>query len=595
MNPILTERVLAIAQAAEKAGHGGKDAVYQTGCQALGISRATLLRKVKQVSYKAPRKQRVDYGTSALTRQEALLISGVIMESERKNGKRLYSLRKTVNDLRANNLIDAGYIDNETGEWFALSVDAISRALYHYRLHPNQLRAPAPCVQLKTSHPNHAWQLDASLCVLYYLKNPDKKRTTRDSGLRMMNKEEFNKNKPKNLARIVNDRVWSFELTDHTSGWIYAEYRFGGETAQNFTDVLINAMQERGGADVLHGVPRILYTDPGCALVSATLRNLCKTLGIQLIHHKARNARATGSVEKARDILECDFESGLRFVQVDNIDELNQLVGKWRKKYNRTALHRRTGMTRTDCWLRITPQQLIKAPSIEVCRELAVSLPESRKVNTYLRVPFNGKQYDVRDVPGVCNNDWLQMVRNPWRDSEAQVVIINEDGQETFWRVPEVVKDDYGFPLNAPTLGESFKALPHTPAQHHLAEVQQAMYGTSTLGETAAAQKANALPLGGRFNPYLDNERDTPPIYLPKPGQASTVCAPRFEERLNPVVVVQRLRARFQAAGKTWRSEFYTTLTQRFPDGIPADQVDALGDELMAQSTDVVVSLASHG
>ncbi|PAV05496.1 hypothetical protein CBG25_06380 [Arsenophonus sp. ENCA] len=97
------------------------------------------------------------------------------------------------------------------------------------------------------------------------------------------------------------------------------------------------------------------------------------------------------------------------------------------------------------------------------------------------------------------------------------------------------------------------------------------------------------------FNPYLDNERDTPPIYLPKQGQASPVCAPRFEERLNPVVVVQRLRARFQAAGKAWRSEFYTTLTQRFPDGIPADQVDALGDELMGQSTEVVVSLASHG
>ncbi len=70
-----------------------------------------------------------------------------------------------------------------------------------------------------------------------------------------MSEAEFNKNKPKNLARIVNDRVWSFELTDHTSGWIYAEYRFGGETAQNFTDVLINAMQERSGADVLHGVP----------------------------------------------------------------------------------------------------------------------------------------------------------------------------------------------------------------------------------------------------------------------------------------------------------------------------------------------------
>ncbi|OZI13888.1 hypothetical protein CE195_12280 [Sodalis-like symbiont of Philaenus spumarius] len=67
--------------------------------------------------------------------------------------------------------------------------------------------------------------------MLYYLKNPDKERTPRDSGLRMMSEAEFHKNKPKNLARIVNDRVWSFELTDHTSSWIYTEYRFDGETA----------------------------------------------------------------------------------------------------------------------------------------------------------------------------------------------------------------------------------------------------------------------------------------------------------------------------------------------------------------------------
>ncbi|OZI13887.1 hypothetical protein CE195_12275 [Sodalis-like symbiont of Philaenus spumarius] len=297
-------------------------------------------------------------------------------------------------------------------------------------------------------------------------------------------------------------------------------------------------MQERGGADVLHGVPRIFYTDPGCALVSATMRNLCKTLGIQLIAHKARNARATGSVEKARDILECNFESGMRFVQIDNIDTLNRLVGLWRKKYNRTALHRHTGMTRPDSWLRITPQQLITAPPVEVRRELAVSLPENRKVNKYLRVSFWGKEYDVRGVPGVYNNDGLEIVRNPWRDSEAQVVMINEDGMEFFYRVQEVVKDEYGFTLNAPKLGESFKALPHTPAQHQLAEVEQAMYGTTCPTETAAVQKAKALPLGGRFNPYLDNERDTPPIYLPKQGQLSRIFAARFEERFNPLGTV---------------------------------------------------------
>ena len=80
-----------------------------------------------------------------------------------------------------------------------------------------------------------------------------------------MDSAKFYKNKPANIARIASDRVWSYEITDHTSGWIYVEYVMGAESGENLCSVLINAMQERGGADVLHGVPKILYLDPGSA------------------------------------------------------------------------------------------------------------------------------------------------------------------------------------------------------------------------------------------------------------------------------------------------------------------------------------------
>ncbi len=45
--------------------------------------------------------------------------------------------------------------------------------------------------------------------------------------------------------------------------------------------------------------------------------------------------------------------------------------------------------------------------------------------------------------------------------------------------------------------------------------------------------KTNTLLFGGRFNPYLDNESDTTPIYLAKQSQdPSTVYMLSFEERL---------------------------------------------------------------
>lgn len=275
-------------------------------------------------------------------------------------------------------------------------------------------------------HPNHVWEIDASLCTLYYLSNGHK-------GLQVMDSAKFYKNKPANLARIASDRVWSYEITDHTSGWIYVEYVMGAESGENLCSVLINAMQERGGADVLHGVPKILYLDPGSANTAGMTKNMCRSLGINLIAHKPHNARATGQVEKARDIIERKLEPGLKFQPVHSLEELNALAVKWRSHFNATAVHSRHGKTRTDIWLKITAEQLKKAPSVEVCRELAVAAPESRKVTSKLRVPFRGAEFDVSTVPGVLVGEKLMITRNPWRSDVAQVVLTGEDGHETFF------------------------------------------------------------------------------------------------------------------------------------------------------------------
>ncbi|ELC4947552.1 integrase, partial [Salmonella enterica] len=144
MNAALNQRLMHYADAARHAGHGRKEAIYKTACEELRMSRATLLKKLKAFQPAAQRKQRADAGCSALTREEALVISGTWLESRRNNDKRLYSLESVVKALRTNGMIMAGRTDEETGEFFPLSIDAISRALRSYRLHYDQLQNPAP-------------------------------------------------------------------------------------------------------------------------------------------------------------------------------------------------------------------------------------------------------------------------------------------------------------------------------------------------------------------------------------------------------------------------------------------------------------------
>lgn len=576
MSAVMTEKLVAVAQAARAAGHGGKQAIYRQACEELGISLPTLHRKLRQVAaVKKSRKQRNDAGRSSLAYVEAQLISGVIMESRRGNDKRLYGLADAVAALRENGLIRAEHIDSATGEARPLSESAISRAMRSYGLHPEQLSQPTPHTSLRSRHPNHVWQLDASMCVLYYLK-PENNRSA--NGLHIMAYDEFYKNKPRNLLKVMADRVWSYEITDHASGWIYVEYVMGAESGQNFTQVLINAMQERGGADVMHGVPKILYMDPGSANTSSMALNLCRSLGIEAIAHAPGNARATGQVENARNIIERKFEAGLRFRPVADLAELNSLAAQWRAVFNHKQVHGRHGKSRSAAWMTIREDQLVKAPGVDVCRDLAVAAPEERKVNPGLKISFRGDEYLVSDVPGVLIGQKVLVTRNPWRDDMAQVLAVGEDGHETYYLVPQVKKDEFGFDASGAVFGESYSRPADTHAQAAKAAIEQIMTGTESVTEAEAARKAKAIPLHGKFNPYKGLDAAELPAFMPRRGQEHELKGPAVV--VQPLTHLQAAKVLRASLGGAWKPEHFKWLQSQYPDGIPEDQVGLVEEQL---------------
>lgn len=570
MSAVITQRLVDLDRQLQSAAHGQSTTLCKSTAQVLGMSLATLYRKLKEVRVSAPRKRRADAGQSALSREEALTISAAIMESARRNEKRLYALGDAVEALRASGMIRAEALDKKTGELRPLSLSSIARGLYNYRLHPDQLLAPAPVTELASLHPNHVWQIDASICVLYYLKPG---ADTRANGLRVMDQDAFYKNKPKNLARIAADRVWSYEITDHTSGWIYLEYVMGAESGENMTSVLINAMQERGGADVLHGKPSILMMDPGSANTGGLAKNLCRSLGIQMIVHAPGAARVTGQVENARNIIERKFEAGLRFQPVADLAELNAMAKKWRSHFNATAVHSRYGKSRTAMWLSVRQDQLIKVPSVEVCRQLAVAEPESRKVNSKLRVSFLGTAYDVSGVPGVMVGEKVLVTRNPWRDDAAQVVSVDAQGHEVYYVVPIVARNEMGFDITAPVIGEAFKRHAETPAQVARKEAAKLAMGVDTQEELDAARKAKAIPFGGQLKPYQHIEDAQLPTYLPKRGTDLNVNLPTIElQPMTHVAAAKLLRARVPA----WSAESMAWLKTNYPNGVPEADLDGI-------------------
>lgn len=578
LNPATVEALVHVRQAAAVAPRGQKQAIYQDACARLGLSLATLHRHMGKVTVKPERKQRSDYGESALCRDDAIAISALLMTSHRKTGKRLMSIGQAVDMLRANGEIQATRVDPATGEIKPLSDAAIASALRGYGLHPDQLNRPEPAVELQSLHPNHVWQVDASLCVLYYLST----RNPAEAGLQVMDRDKFYKNKPANLKRIEADRVWSYEITDHYSGAIALNYVLGAESGTNLADSFIAAIQQRDG-DPFHGVPQVLMMDMGSANTSGLFATLARRLQVKLVAHAPGNARATGQVEKARDLIERSFESGLRLRPVADLADLNAQAQRWAKWFNANRTHTRHGKTRCDMWLTIRADQLRVAPPRELCYELLTQAPKARTVSDTLTVSFKGSEYCVRSVPNVMIGEKLQITSNPYVADAACVVDTGADGHEVLHTIPLVMRTEAGFRADANVINEGWARPADTVLDANRKEVQRFAYDAATDEEAAARIKAKALPFGGRIDPFAVIDQAPARTWLPKAG---TQLVSTTTVGVAPAVVLSHFAASRAMVGRgvDMTRELMATLRRDWPDGVPETELDALHARLTVRA-----------
>jgi putative phage associated protein len=175
--------------------------------------------------------------------------------------------------------------------------------------------------------------------------------------------------------------------------------------------------------------------------------HLLNQLDVKIEVPKAHNARAKGQVEKGNDIVERQFESGLRFMNVSGLAELNQLAHQWMRYFNAKAVHSRHGMTRYSAWQKIHAKDLIYPPSREICQELMITALTERLVTDKLEISFENRRYDVRDVPDVKIGEKITVGKNPYRPECVQVQcfeqVFADDGTmslKPYWVVLEPVE-----------------------------------------------------------------------------------------------------------------------------------------------------------
>ena len=573
-----TEQLRLISDAAralEKADpcNGDRRRIVARLAETLNRSLNTTYNYLKKYGgWESGKKPRKDKGETCVPEALCRKIAGLVICGDRANGKRPMCIKDAVKRWEANG---EGIADQETGEVTMPSVETISRAMRRYGCHPDQLRVASPSVRMRTEYPNRLWQADASVCVLYRI------RGTGNIGL--MKEESYNEKKPENLIKIRNTRIVRYIVVDHCSGNFYLRYeQAAGEDAKGFLDTLIDAITDRGPQDVMHGVPEILYTDPGPGPASSLVTGFCGQMGITPAQHVPGRARATGSVEKCQDIVECKFESRLRFLEVPDVAQLQVLADRWRRYFCATAIHTRTKKTRNDVWLSIPAEKLRTAEadvmhSIAAWGEVRCQVKDDFTISADTRTHYGVRRYDLRELGyhGLQVRDSVSVRLNPYKAPSIIAVIEKPDGEKVSFEVPPMQFDGAGFDLGAPAFGEGFKAMPKTRAEKNLEAIKKEAYGVQSVEEADKMRRAGKPAYAG-----IDIMADVKeaPVYLKKAGTPLQV-----EEQKADVPPMKRLSFALMMRRDhpdVWRDdntdECAEWLRTRYPDTVPGNEIEAV-------------------
>lgn len=567
MDTAILEYLTQLAKQLEQVGHGKKTPLIDKAAVFLNCSNKKVYELLRDANLTKPRKTRTDKGNTKITREQALRVSSALMTAQRNNGKKTLSIKRSGKIMQDNDLLPDAH------------PSTISRVLKSYHLHPDQLSVPKAHIRQRSLYPNHVWQIDPSVCVIFYLPKEKGGKVT------IMDEKQFYKNKLENIVRTIDQRVTRYVICDHYSGALYVEYVMGTESADNLTQVFINALQHRSPQDPMHGVPDILMLDKGSANTSKVFLNLLDRLGIRYLTHATGNSRAKGAVEKANDIVECEFEGRLRMMDTSHLEQLNTKATQWRLYFNHTAIHTRTGKSRNAVWLSINKLGKLKtAPSIEICRELVTTAPKTIKVRGDLTIThtvkgYPNQAYDISHIVDIYPKAKVDIVVNPYRAPDIDVI-----WQNNIYTVSPALRDEAGFIINDKTAIIGDDIISHTDriSDSNRQDIYELSYGVKTEQDVDKAQKQRQVAFNSEIDPMADIKSDQVPNYLIAKSQPAnydqTHAKPKNIALLNYVEAAMQLRG---LIGDKWNSEHFADLQKQYPHGVPHSAINEIADRIV--------------
>ena len=527
-----------------KAVNGEKDRIIGEYQAMTGKSPATLYRIARKHGFRSGRRRRSDRGICRLNDQQIQYVSALMQTTAREVKGTIMPVSVALSIAEDNGVIAPGTI----------SETRMQSILREREMNAKAIDSMDPSIRMASLHPNHVHIFDASICIQYYLKGR--------KGLGFMDERDFREKKPKNFDKI-RQRIFRMILADHFSHYLFVKYyETSGENARMTFDFLTSAW--RGGFHEkapFHGVPWFLLMDAGSANTAKGIMAFLKRLDIDMPANMPHNPRRQGAAEVAQNIVETHFESRLRLEPATSIDTLNEWACDWSVYFNGTRRHRRHGMTRTDCWLTITQEQLRDLPCDEILRDLYAEPETTRTVGQDNTISFRSETYRLKHIDGIRPGKQVQVILRPYSWPEVGVVF---DDTEYLVAPVGTLPGVGGFRADCAVIGEEYKSNPETPVQANRKVNENMAYGSE--------RKKDDLPFGGTLQVFGHHGEKVKSVPMPRRGTPMEIG----RDISAKAVPIMELFKRLRDADVTVTPDLNAELRGNFGSSVSVASVDAV-------------------
>jgi hypothetical protein len=477
-----------------------RQAIYDKYAQQYGYSDRHIKRIAVQNGFVSGRKKRSDKGITTLAEEQIDFVGAFLRVTRRENKGAMAPVENAMEFAIDNGIMTRGEV----------SVGTMQRILREREMDKKRQNAPTPHTPMRSLHPNHVHEVDVSTCIQYYLD---------DGGVTIMRDDEFYKNKLQNFRKIKTT-LQRYICEDHFSGFFFVKYYLAdGETAENLFDFLCCAWETKSDARMpFQGVPKLLLGDGGTRAKAKALGvGFWEGIDVDIPEGTPGNSRRQGGCECHHNIWEMWFETRLRIDPATSIEELNRKAFGFCLWFNATRKHSRHEMTRLSCWLMIKQGELRILPARPELQDL-LNKPEEERTVTNGGISFQGLEFSLRGF-GIPHGAKVKVIKNLFKWKEGIVIVGYENNRFEARAIERLPAELGGFPVNAPIIGEQYKAQPQTATQKAAKRMDELAYGTD-------APKRKEVPFYGMnaFEGFADKVDNL--AVLPKRGTAIELARP---------------------------------------------------------------------